>query len=253
MGVVRVPRFAVGSWKPNPVIGILVLLLHRVIRAEEVAFGLSTIGERLAHLRSVRSLSLKELASRCSIPYADLLRLEHSGGQTDPASAAKLCRFFHTTEEYLFLGEEPSPASIRALYFRHYAELSEGERTALKFAPIQNRVEAVVEFLEWSFPTALSRAQVAPRLGYTVEALGDLFRGVAPLQSQVLRLLAGLSGLNMDFFIRGDFFGGAVGHDGGLPPELLDQYYQVVQEAIAAGISPSALRQALRILAVREP
>lgn len=214
---------------------------------------MSTIGERLAHLRSVRSLSLKELASRCSIPYPDLLRLEHGGGQTDPALVTRLCRFLQTTEEYLLLGEEPSPASIRALYFRHYAELSEAERTALKYAPIQKRVEAVVQFLERSFPTALSRAQVAPRLGYTVEALGDLLRGAAPLQSQILRLLAGLCGLNMDFFVRGDFFGGAVGQENGLPPDLLDQYYQVVQEAIAAGISPAALRQAMRILAVREP
>lgn len=253
MDVLREARIAVVAWIPNPGIGILILFPDRGIWAEEVAYRLSTIGERLAHLRAARSLSLKELASRCSIPYADLLRVEHGGGQPEPAAASRICRFFHTTEEYLTMGEEPAPASIRALYFRYYSDLSEAQRTAMKYAPIQKRVEAVVEFLEQRFPTALSRSHVAPRLGYTAEALGDVLRGSAPLQSQVLRLLSSLSGLNIDFFVRGDFFGGAVQPENDLPPELLDQYYQVVQEAIAAGISPGALRQALRILAVREP
>lgn len=211
------------------------------------------IDERLSLLRAARSISLKELAATSGVPFSDLLRVE-CGPRRQPQGdiVRRLADYFHTTEAYLLVGEEPSPTDLRAGFFRYYESLGAARREALKFEPIQGRIEAVLNFLEQSYPTVLDRRLVAARVGYSPQSLEDVVRGVAPLHSHLLRHLCSQTGISMDFFVRGDFFGGAVPDDAGISPDRLSAYYQVVQEAIAAGISPGALRQAVRILAMRD-
>lgn len=210
-------------------------------------------GTRLARLRAERGLAGRELSVLTGVPYGDLVALEAGNRRRLQADIPrKLAEFFGTTPEYLLDGQEPAPATLRAGFFRFYDALPPTEREHLKFAPIQARVSAVLQFLQQSYPTLLDRSQVAARLGYSPEALDDVLRGEAPLQSRLLKLLSGLVGLSTDFLVRGDFFGGAMEAEHSLSPELLSQYYQVVQEAIAAGISPSALRKAVHILAIRD-
>lgn len=211
------------------------------------------LGSRLARLRAERGLAGRELSMMTGIPYGDLVALEAGNRRRLQADLARrLAEFFGTTPEYLLNGQEPAPATLRAGFFRYYDALPLEERERLKFAPIQERMAAVLQFLQRSYPTLLDRTQVAARLGYSPDALDDVLRGEAPLQSRLLKLLSGLVGLNIDFLVRGDFFGGAVEAEHSMSPEVLSQYYQVVQEAIAAGISPAALRKAVQILAIRD-
>jgi transcriptional regulator with XRE-family HTH domain len=211
------------------------------------------LGTRLARLRAERGLAGREVSIMTGIPYGDLVALETGNRRRVQADITrKLADFFGTTPDYLLDGQEPAPATLRAGFFRYYDSLPLEERERLKFAPIQARMTAVLQFLQQSYPTLLDRPQVAARLGYSPEALEDLIRGEAPLQSRVLKLLSGLVGLTTDFLVRGDFFGGAVASEHSMSPEVLSQYYQVVQEAIAAGISPATLRKAVHILAIRD-
>ena len=211
-------------------------------------------GRRLAALRASRNLSLRELAMQTEIPYSDLMALENGTGRRRPSPAAvrRLAAYFHTTPDYLLDETEPTPAQLRTGFFRFYDQLGQSEREHLKFAPIQARLEAAVRFLGEACPTLLNRQQVAARLGYSPEALDDVLHGTATLQSRVLKQLAALVGLDVGFFVRGDFFGGAVEAEQDLSPDRLAAYYQVVQEAIAAGISPGMLRKAVQILSARE-
>ncbi len=219
------------------------------MRGQGVVSGL---GERLGMLRAARSISVKELAVALSVPYSDLLRLESGPRRQPPADLLRrLSDYFATTEAYILLGEEPSPNELRIGFFRHYEALGSQRRQALKFEPIQGRIEEVLRYLESAYPTVLDRRQVAARLGYTPQSLDDVLRGRAPLESHLLKRLSSQVGLSMDFFVRGDFFGGAVPDDTGLSPDKLSAYYQVVQEAIAAGISPTTLRKAVQLLSVR--
>gem|GEM_PF-2473900 len=208
---------------------------------------------RLVSLRGMRNVSARELAAITGIPYSDLLSLE-SGSRKRPSADVlrRLADCFHTTGEYLLNGDEPSPVALRAGFFRFYDSLAAEERQQLKYAPIQRRVEAVLQFLEHSYPTLYDRGRMAARLGYTPEALADVLQGTAPLQSYLLKLLGTMVGLERDFFVRGDFFGGAVPAEQDLRPDMLAEYYRVVQEAIAAGVTPAALRKAVRILAIRD-
>ncbi|MDF2630520.1 MAG: Helix-turn-helix domain [Symbiobacteriaceae bacterium] len=211
------------------------------------------LGSRLARLRTERGLAGRELAIMTGIPYGDLVALEAGNRRRLQADTTrKLAEFFGTTPDYLLDGQEPAPATLRTGFLRYYGSLPSEERERLKFAPIQGRMAAVLRFLQQSYPTLLDRPQVAARLGYSPEALDDVLRGAAPLQSRLLKLLSGLVGLSTDFLVRGDFFGGAVESEHSMSPEVLSQYYQVVQEAIAAGISPAALRKAVHILAIRD-
>ncbi|HWI50985.1 MAG TPA: helix-turn-helix transcriptional regulator [Symbiobacteriaceae bacterium] len=211
------------------------------------------LGSRIARLRSGHGLAGRELAAALGISYGDLVALE-SGARRRPSPdlIRKLAERFNTHPDYLLEGREPPPATLRNGFFRFYDAMTPAERELLKFAPIQERMGAILAFLEQSYPTILDRVQVAARLGYSPEALDDVLRGNAPLQSRLLRLLSGVVGLTMDFLVRGDFFGGVVEGELSLSPDLLSQYYQVVQEAIAAGISPVALRKAVHILAIRD-
>jgi transcriptional regulator with XRE-family HTH domain len=211
------------------------------------------IGDRLTQLRNLRGLAVKELATLSGVAYSDLVALEN-GARRNPAPdvVRRLAEYFNTTGEYLLAGESPSAAALRAGFFRHHDAMEQGARQALKFAPIQSRVEAVLHFLEGSYPTVFGRNRVAAHLGYTPGALEDVLRGSAPLESPPLRLLAALSGLGLDFFIRGDFFGGVAPEERSIGPERLSEYYQVVLEAAAAGISPGALRRAVQILSIRD-
>lgn len=211
------------------------------------------LGTRIAHLRKARGISAGELAVIIGVPHGELLALESaSRRRVSPAVVKKLADWFNTATDYLLEGKEPSPGALRNGFFRHYDALEPDVRSALKFAPIQARMELVLEFLEQSYPTIFDRAQVAGRLGYSPDALADVLSGQAQLQSRLLRLLAGLVGLTIDFLVRGDFFGGVVESEESMSPAMLSQYYQVVQEAIAAGISPAALRKAVLILAIRD-
>jgi len=211
------------------------------------------LGSRIAQLRSGHGLAGRELSAVLGISYGDLVALE-SGARRRPSPdlIRKLADRFNTHPDYLLDGREPPPATLRNGFFRFYDAMTPEERELLKFAPIQERMGAILTYLERSYPTILDRVQVAARLGYSPEALDDVLQGSAPLQSRLLRLLSGLVGLTMDFLVRGDFFGGVVEGEQSLSPDLLSQYYQVVQEAIAAGISPAALRKAVHILAIRD-
>lgn len=211
------------------------------------------LGTRLARLRAERGLAGREVSVMTSIPYGDLVALEAGNRRRIQADIVrKLADFFRTTPDYLLDGQEPAPSTLRAGFFRYYDALPTEVRERLKFAPIQERMMAVLQFLQQSYPTLLDRSRVAARLGYSPEALDDVLRGDAPLQSRLLKLLSGLVGLSTDFLVRGDFFGGAVEAEHSMSPDVLSQYYQVVQEAIAAGISPGALRKAVHILAIRD-
>jgi len=211
------------------------------------------IGERFSRLRGARSITVRELAGATGLPHADLMRLE-SGARRRPSPELlqRMADYFNTTVEYLRTEAEPAPAALRAGFLREVDRLPTAARYSLKFAPIQGRVEAVLHFLQRSYPTLLDLPQMSARLGYSPASLEDVLRGTAPLQSHLLRLLASHVGLPLDFFIRGDFFGGAALDEHAVDSSRLAEYYQVVQEAIAAGVSPEALRQAVRILAIRE-
>jgi transcriptional regulator with XRE-family HTH domain len=212
------------------------------------------IGERLAALRAARDLPLRDLAVHTGVAYSDLLALENGAGRrrTGSDTLRRLADFFCTSLAYLQDGAEPSPATLRSGFFRYYDNLGSEARERLKYAPIQSRLEAAVHYLEQAYPTLLHRSQIAARLGYSPEALDDVLRGTATLQSPVLKRLAVLIGLDVAFFVRGDFFGGVVEGEQEMSPARLAAYYQVVQEAIASGISPGALRKAVQILAIRE-
>jgi transcriptional regulator with XRE-family HTH domain len=215
-----------------------------------VSYG---IGDRVARLRALGGVGLRDLAARAGLAYGDMVALENGARRWPaPSLVRRLADFFNTSAEYLLSGEIPSAAALRTGFFRYHDSLSAEERQALKFAPIQSRVEAVLRYLEGSYPTVLDRAQAASRLGYSQQALEDILRGNAPVASHLLRMLAALTGLGLDFFIRGDFFGGAAPEEIGISPERLSEYYQVVQEAAAAGISPGALRRAVQILSIRD-
>lgn len=211
------------------------------------------LGERLVRLRAARGVSARELSILTGVPYGDIVAME-SGAKRRPTAQAvrKLADFFFSTGDYLLSGAEPTPDMLRAGFFRFYDNLDAGERGALKFAPIQSRIDLALRFLESSYPTVLDRDQVAVRVGYSSQALADVLRDVAPLESHLLRRLGALLGLGLDFFVRGDFFGGALEDGQDLDPARLSEYYQVVQEAIAAGISPGALRKAVQILSIRD-
>lgn len=212
-----------------------------------------TPGDRLVHLRSQRSLSGRELAARVGVPYQELLALENGARRDPPPDVIRrLADFFHTTAEFILNGTVPSPAVLRASFFRYYDSLSAPERQALKFAPIEARIEAVLNFMADAFPTLFERAQVAAQLGYTPQALEDVLRGAAPLYSPLLKRLIALVGLPQDFIVRGDFFGGAESAHSTIDPDRLNQYYEVVQEAVSLGISPATLRKAIRILSIRD-
>ncbi len=209
--------------------------------------------DRLTRLRAHRSVSTGELSAVTGLPQAELVALESGRRRTlAPEALRRLAEYFLTTPEYLLDGAEPSPEAIRAGFLRYYDGLRPGERQALKFAPIQERIAAVLHYLEAAYPTLFRRPQVAARLGYTLAALDDVLRGAAPLETLLLDQLAALSGLPRDFLVRGDFFGGAAPEQNALSPERLSQYYAVVLEAAAAGISPAALRKAVQILSIRD-
>jgi len=216
--------------------------------------GLSDgLGSRIACLRRARGVAVRDLAVMTGIAQSDLLAMENGARRRQPADAVRrIADIFNTTPDYLLDGKEPAPATLRNGFFRHYDALSLEERERLKYAPIQARIESILQFLGQSYPTILDRAQVAARVGYSPEALDDVLRGYAPLQSRLLRLLSGIVGLTMDFLVRGDFFGGVVEAEQNMSPAMLSQYYQVVQEAISAGISPAALRKAVHILSIRD-
>jgi transcriptional regulator with XRE-family HTH domain len=211
------------------------------------------LGSRLTSLRAVRGISVRDLSITTGIPFGDLVALE-SGTKRQAGSdlVRRLSEFFYTSGEYLLSGAEPSPAVLRAGFFRFYDALNASERGALKFAPIQSRIDTALRFLETAYPTLLDRTQVAARVGYSLQALEDVLSGNGPLYSHLLKRLAALMGLGLDFFVRGDFFGGVVDADADLSPARLSEYYQVVQEAIAQGISPGTLRKAVQILAIRD-
>lgn len=212
-----------------------------------------SFSERLVRLRTLRCLPVKELAALTGIAYPELVRLEGGAGRTPSADVTRrLADFFNTTGEYLVSGQGPGPAALRAGFYRYYDSLGAEERQGLKFAPIQARVEAVLRFMESAYPGVLDRTQVAARLGYTPQALVDVLQGAAPLESHLLKLLVNLTGLSLEFFVRGDFFGGVVSQEPNISPARLSEYYQVVQEAIAAGISPAALRKAVQIMSIRD-
>jgi transcriptional regulator with XRE-family HTH domain len=211
------------------------------------------MGSRIARLRERRGISARELATLSAVTYGDVVALESGARRTLPGQTIRrLADFFQTTTEYLLQGEVPGPAALRAGFLKRYDALDPEERLRLKFAPIQSRMEAVLTFLEDAYPTVLDRTQVAARLGYSPDALTDVLSGTATLQSHVLRRLADMVGLPMEFLVRGDFFGGAVAAEQDLSPTVLSEYYQVVQEAIAAGVTPAQLRKAVKILAIRD-
>lgn len=208
---------------------------------------------RLASLRSHRGLSVKDLSVETGISHGELLALENGGRRSPPPDLVrKLAEFFCTTPEYLRTGAEPTPAQLRAGFFRFYDRLGPEVQQGLKLVPIQGRVRTVIEFLGAACPTLFEHSQVASRLGLSEQALEDVLRGAGPIQTQMLKLLAQLVGLDLNFFVRGDFFGGVVPGEHDISPSRLSEYYQVVREAMEAGISPSALRKAVQILAIRE-
>jgi len=211
-----------------------------------------SLAGRLQQLRTAQAISAMELANRSGVPYAEIVRLEsRPRGRVEPEVVRRLASAMQTTPEYLAEGREPDPAALRVGLVRAYGALGPDERERLKYAPIQERLDFVLGYMEQSFPTVLDRRQMAARLGYTPEALTEVLAGMAPLQSHLLKRLANQVGLPVDFFVRGDLFGGADDVRNS-DPARIREYYEVVQEAMAAGISPGTLRKAVRILAARD-
>jgi transcriptional regulator with XRE-family HTH domain len=209
-----------------------------------------SLGERIGLVRSGHSISQRELASSARLSYAELVRLE-AGGKRRPASdaVARLADFFHTTEAYLVHEQEPAPPDLRATFLHYFERLDPRLRAQLKYAPIQRRVDLALRFLERSYPTLFGRRHVAARLGHTLPSLEDVVSGTAPLNTHLLKRLASLMGLDLDFFVRGDLFGGVEDEDANLDLSTLVDYYQVVKEAISLGVSPDKIRAAVRDLA----
>jgi len=209
-----------------------------------------SLGERIGLVRSGHSISQRELASSARLSYAELVRLE-AGGKRRPASdaVARLADFFHTTEAYLVHEHEPSPPDLRTAFLHYFERLDPGLRADLKYAPIQRRVELALQFLERSFPTLFGRRHMAARLGHTLPSLADVLNGTAPLNTHLLKRLASMMGLDLEFFVRGDLFGGAEDEDADYDLSTLASYYQVVKEAISLGVSPDKMRAVVRDLA----
>jgi transcriptional regulator with XRE-family HTH domain len=209
------------------------------------------LGERLGRLRQARDLSWRELATRTEIPVQELQRLAGGARKGIPAEwLTALAQTLETTESFLQEGRPPESREVANGFLRHWDGLTRAERDALKYAPIQGRIEAVLGYLAQRFPGLWDRAEAAATLGYTSDSLAQILAGEAPLQSPLLLRLSQVTGLSRDFFVRGDLFGGAAGEDG-IAGAQLQAYYEVVQEAARAGISPATLRRAVRILALR--
>jgi transcriptional regulator with XRE-family HTH domain len=210
------------------------------------------LSHRLARLREARGLGLKEVSTLSGIPLHGLKRLEGGTRRGFPADwLASLAALFFTTEAFLRDGRQPDPGEVRTGFLRYWENLGRSEREGLRYAPIQGRIEAVLRYVASAFPGAMDREAVAAALGYTPDSLAQILSGAAPLQSPLLQRLAGLTDLPRDFFVRGDLFGGVAGEDG-IGAADLRAYYDVVQEAARAGISPSLLRRAVQLLALRE-
>lgn len=209
------------------------------------------LGERLERLRQVRSLSWRELATRTEIPVQELQRLESGARKGIPAEwLTPLAQALGTTPAFLQEGRPPEPREVANAFLSYWDRLSRTERDALKLAPIEGRIEAILTYMASAFPGLWDRAGAAAALGYTPESLAQILAGEAPLHSPLLQRLSQLTGLARDFFVRGDLFGGVAGEDG-IGSAQLQAYYEVVQEAARAGILPAQLRQAVRILALR--
>jgi len=209
-----------------------------------------SLGERISLMRSGHSISQREVATRARLPYPEVVRLE-AGGKRRPASDAtvRLADFFHTTEAYLVHGLEPSPPELRNTFLHYYERLDPGLREQLKFAPIQHRVELALNYLERSYPTLLGRRHMAARLGHTLQSLEDVLNDTAPLNTHLLNRLASLMGMDLEFFVRGDFFGGVEEVSDDLDLAALADYYQVVKEAIRLGVSSNKIRAFVQDLA----
>lgn len=209
------------------------------------------LGERLGRLRQGRGLSVKALATQTEIPAQELQRLEGGARRGIPAEWLRaLAQALETSPAFLQEGRPPEPREVAAGFLRHWDRLTATQREALKLAPIQGRIEALLRYLESSYPGPWDRPGAAALLGYTPDSLAQILAGEAPLQSPLLQRISQVTGLPRDFFVRGDLFGGVAGEDG-IGGAQLQAYYEVVQEAARAGISPGLLRKAARILALR--
>lgn len=209
------------------------------------------LGERLERLRQLRGFSWRELAARTEIPAQELQRLAGGARKGIPAEwLDPLAQALETSATFLREGRPPEPREVASGFLRYWDRLSRSERDALKLAPIEGRIEAMLTYLAASFPSLWDRAGAAAALGYTPDSLAQILAGEAPLQSPLLQRLGQLTGLGRDFFVRGDLFGGVAAEDG-MGAAQLQAYYEVVQEAAREGISPSMLRRAVRILALR--
>lgn len=209
------------------------------------------MGERLGRLRQGRGLSVKALATQTEIPAPELQRLEGGARRGIPAEwLTALAQALETSPAFLQEGRPPEPREVAAGFLRHWDRLPATQREALKLAPIQGRIEALLRYLESSYPGPWDRLGAAALLGYTPDSLAQILAGEAPLQSPLLQRISQVTGLSRDFFVRGDLFGGVAGEDG-IGGAQLQAYYEVVQEAARAGISPGLLRKAVRILALR--
>jgi transcriptional regulator with XRE-family HTH domain len=210
-------------------------------------------GERLERLRQARGLGWKELSARTEIPIQALQRLTAGARKGVPAEwLAALVQALGTTAGFLQEGRPPEPREVATGFLRHWDGLSRAERDALKYAPIQGRIEALLTYLAQAFPGLYDREGIAAALGYTPDSLAQILAGEAPLQSPLLQQICHLTGLPRDFFVRGDLFGGVAGEDG-IPATQLREYYAVVLEAAQEGIPPAMLLKAVRILALRAP
>lgn len=211
---------------------------------------MGSLGERIGLVRSGHSISQRELASAARLSYSELVQLE-AGGKRRPASdaVARLAEFFHTTEAYLAHEHEPAPADLRTTFLHYFERLDPSVRAELKYAPIQRRVDLALRFLERSYPTLFGRRHMAARLGHTLPSLEDVLNDSAPLSTHLLKRLALMMGLDLEFFVRGDLFGGVDGEDANLDLIALADYYQVVKEAINLGVSPDKIRAAVREMA----
>lgn len=209
------------------------------------------LGERLERLRQVRGLSWRELATRAEIPVQELQRLAGGARKGIPAEwVTPLAQALGTTVAFLQEGRPPEPREVAAGFLHHWDRLTRTERDTLRLAPIQGRIEAILSYVATTFPGLWDRAGAAAALGYTPDSLAQILAGEAPLQSPLLQRLSQLTGLPRDFFVRGDLFGGVAVEDG-IGAAQLQAYYEVVQEAAREGITPSMLRRAVRILALR--
>ena len=91
---------------------------------------MTSIGDRIKHLRTERGLTLRALATHLGIQHGSIAKWE--SGRTEPATKhrASLAIFFNVSEVWLAFGFEPADAETQRLA-RRIQNLSKTDRASV--------------------------------------------------------------------------------------------------------------------------